>query len=128
MQALQQEFNLSLEDFCITLSEDNFPAHYLVNIELSPRQTLSQPQAFLANFDHKLSEIHTSYAVKRPDQTIPSPRLRILQPGSFTKLRQRQLEKGIPDSQLKFPHISEDRNFLAGLVVEQEFRLVGDEN
>ena len=126
MQALQQEFNLSLEDFCITLSEDNFPAHYLVNIELSPRQTLSQPQAFLANFDHKLSEIHTSYAVKRPDQTIPSPRLRILQPGSFTKLRQRQLEKGIPDSQLKFPHISEDRNFLAGLKVEQEVRLPED--
>lgn len=125
MQALQQQFNVSLEDFCITLSEDIIPAYYLVNIELTPDQILNHPQAFLARFDHKLKEIHTSYEVKRRDQ-VPPPRLRILQLGSFVKLRQRQLQKGVPDSQLKFPHISEDRNFLAGLVVEQEFRL--DEN
>lgn len=125
IQALQQEFNLTLEDFCITLSENDFPAHYLVNIELTPGQKLSNPQVFLASFDNTLSGIHTSYAVKRPDQ-VPSPRLRILAPGSFNILRQRQLKRGIPDSQLKFPHISEDRGFLAGLVVEQEFRLADD--
>jgi hypothetical protein len=38
------------------------------------------------------------------------------------------LERGIPDSQLKFPHISEDRQFLAGLRVEQEVRLLEDLN
>ncbi len=122
MQALQQEFNLILEDFCITLSEHDIPAHYLVNIELAAGKTLSHPQAFLTNFDRKLKEIHTSYEVKRRDQ-VPPPRLRILASGSFAILRQRQLKKGIPDSQLKFPHTSEDRNFLAGLVVEQEFKL-----
>lgn len=127
MQTLQQEFNVSLEDFCITLSEDVIPAYYLVNIELTPNQILNHPQAFLASFDQKLKEIHTSYEVKRKDQ-VPPPKLRILQVGSFVKLRQRQLQKGVPDSQLKFPHISEDRNFLAGLVVEQEFRLVEEEN
>lgn len=121
MQALQQEFNLILEDFCITLSEHDIPAHYLVNIELAAGKTLTHPQAFLTNFDRKLKEIHTSYGVKRRDQ-VPPPRLRILAPGSFAILRQRQLKKGIPDSQLKFPHTSEDRNFLAGLVVEQEFK------
>ena len=125
MQILQQEFNVALEDFCITLSENDFPAHYLVNIELDPGEKLSNPQAFLASFDRTLSEVHTSYGVKRPDQ-VPSPRLRILAPGSFAILRQRQLQKGIPDSQLKFPHISEDRDFLGGLVVEQEFRLADD--
>lgn len=121
MQALQQEFNLLLEDFCITLSEHDIPAHYLVNIELAAGKTLAHPQAFLTNFDRKLKEIHTSYEIKRRDQ-VPPPRLRILAPGSFAILRQRQLKKGIPDSQLKFPHTSEDRNFLAGLVVEQEFK------
>lgn len=125
MQALQQEFSLTLEDFCINLSENDFPAHYLVNIELFPGQKLSNPQAFLERFDSKLSEIHNSYAVKRPD-LVPSPRLRILASGSFNILRQRQLKRGIPDSQLKFPHISEDRGFLAGLAVEQEFRLADD--
>ncbi|WP_017325707.1 GH3 auxin-responsive promoter family protein [Synechococcus sp. PCC 7336] len=122
MQALQQEFSLLLEDFCITLSEDEFPAHYLVNIELAPGAELSDPQAFLDRFDRKLKEINLYYGSKRKDQ-VPPPRLRILSPGSFAIVRQRQVERGIPDSQLKFPHISEDRNFLAGLTVEAEIRL-----
>jgi hypothetical protein len=125
MQALQQEFGLLLEDFCITLSENEFPAHYLVNVELADNYTLSNPQAFLRRFDEKLKEINVYYKAKRRDQ-VPSPRLRILASGSFAIVRQRQLLKGIPDSQLKFPHISEDRNFLAGLRVEQEIRLPED--
>jgi hypothetical protein len=125
MQFLQQEFGLALEDFCITLSENEFPAHYLVNIELAPGHILSNPQAFLASFDSKLKEINVYYGSKRRDQ-VPSPRLRILEPGSFNIVRQRQVLKGIPDSQLKFPHISEDRSFLAGLQVKEEARLPED--
>lgn len=122
MKALQQEFNLLLEDFCITLSENEFPAHYLVNIELATGYTLSNPLAFLNRFDCKLKEINTYYGFRRQDQ-IPPPRLRILETGSFAIVRQRQLQRGIPDFQLKFPHISEDRSFLAGIAVEQEIRL-----
>lgn len=125
MQALQQEFDLAVEDFCITLSENEFPAHYLVNIELAPGRTLSNPQAFLASFDSKLKQINFYYGAKRKDQ-VPPPRLRILEAGSFAIVRQRQLQRGIPDSQLKFPHINEDRNFLAGLKVEREVRLPED--
>jgi hypothetical protein len=127
MQALQQEFGLALEDFCITLSENDFPARYLANIELVPGASLSDPQAFLASFDRRLQEVNTHYEISRRDP-IPPPRLRILAPGSFAILRQRQLERGIPDSQLKFPHISEDRQFLVGLRVEQEVRLPEDLN
>lgn len=122
MQALQQEFGVSLEDFCITLSEADFPAHYLVNIELSAGQTINHPQQFLSRFERWLQEVNLIYAANRQTQ-IPSPCLRILAPGSFAILRQRQVQKGIPDSQLKFPHISEDRVFLAGLTVLQEVHL-----
>ncbi|NEP58556.1 MAG: GH3 auxin-responsive promoter family protein [Symploca sp. SIO2G7] len=122
IQHLQQEFNLSLEDFCITLSEQEFPAHYLVNIELAPHQTLSDPQAFLLRFEHWLKEINNPYGTVRLHD-VPPPRLRILSPGSFALVRQRQLEKGMLDSYLKFPHISEDRNFLKGLTVVQEIQL-----
>jgi hypothetical protein len=126
VQALQQEYNLLLEDFCLTLSESLVSPHYLINIELLPGQTLDDPQAFLASFDRKLQAANTSYALKRPSNYIPAPRLRLLAPGSFATLRQRQLAKGVPDSQLKFPHISEDRGFLAGLTVEREIRLPED--
>lgn len=122
MQRLQQEFSLPLENFCITLSEHEVPAHYLVNIELPSGHALGDPQAFLSRFDRLLKDIHVSYEVKRRDQ-VPPPRLRILESGSFAIVRQRLLQKGIPDSQLKFPHISEDRQFLAGLQVAQEVRL-----
>ncbi|MBW4541145.1 MAG: GH3 auxin-responsive promoter family protein [Myxacorys chilensis ATA2-1-KO14] len=121
MQGLQREVGIILEDFCITLSEHESPAHYLVNIELASGQTLDDPQAFLCSFERRLRAANMSYALKRPDH-IPPPRLRILAPGSFAMLRQRQLQKGIPDSQLKFPHISEERSFLAGLTVLQEFQ------
>ncbi|MBD2462546.1 GH3 auxin-responsive promoter family protein [Oscillatoria sp. FACHB-1407] len=123
MQLLQQEFNVPLENFCITLSEDVVPAPYLVNIELPPGHTLPDPKAFLSRFDHRLKEIHVSYEVKRRDQ-VPPPRLRILEHGSFAEVRQRLLKRGIPESQLKFPHISEDRKILSGLRVETEVRLV----
>jgi hypothetical protein len=127
MRLLQQDFNLSLENFCITLSDRETPPAYLVNIELSPGYILHDPQAFLAQFDRKLKEIHTSYQVRRRDQ-VPPPRLRVLAPGSFAAVRQRLLLHGIREFHLKFPHISEDRQFLAGLTVEQEVRLPDDDN
>lgn len=125
MQSLQQEFNVFLEDFCLTLSDHDFPARYLINIELAVGHTLENSQAFLASFDRKLRQENTHYQISRKND-IPAPRLRILAPGSFAIIRQRQIERGIPDSQLKFPHITEDREFLTGLPVEQEIRLVED--
>ncbi len=127
MRLLQQDFNLSLENFCITLSDRETPPAYLVNIELSPGYILHDPQAFLAQFDRKLKEIHTSYQVRRRDQ-VPPPRLRVLAPGSFVAVRQRLLLHGTREFHLKFPHISEDRQFLAGLTVEQEVRLPDDDD
>ncbi|NCJ05805.1 GH3 auxin-responsive promoter [Synechococcales cyanobacterium C] len=125
MQQLQAAFQLRLDDFCVTLSADVIPAAYLVNIELGAGHTLANPEDFLAKFDHLLSEVNHPYGAARRDQ-IPSPRLRLLAPGSFTTVRQRQVAKGMSDSQLKFPHISEDRHFLDGLALEQEFRLAAE--
>lgn len=122
MQRLQQSFNLALENFCITLAEHELPPHYLVNIEIVAGEHLSDPQAFIQQFDRYLREIQPSYALKRPDP-IPAPRLRILAPGSFAILKQRLMQRGIPEAQLKFPHISDDRHFLAGLTVDQEIAM-----
>lgn len=125
MQRLQQGFNVSLEYFCITLSKDALLPHYLVNIELAPDSVLPDPEKFLQKFDDTLQEVHAFYAIKRRDQ-IPVPRLRILKSGSFAQLRQRLIQRGMAESQLKFPHVSEDRDILDGLAIEQEIRLFGD--
>ncbi len=126
IKQVQQEFNSPLENFCVTLSENEFPPYYLLNIELLPGYSISNPQEFLAKFDRALQQVNVSYEEKRQHQVLPAPRLRILASGSFGKIRQRLLDKGIPESHLKFPHISEDRQFLAGSVIEQEVRLPED--
>ncbi len=118
MQALQQDFHISLENFCITLS-DTIPVYYLVNIELASGSTLNDPTHFLNCFDSKLKEVHVSYAVKRVEQ-VPKPHLRILAPGSFAELRRRMIARGVSETQIKFPLVSGDRAFLQGLTIEKE--------
>ncbi|MBD1911346.1 MULTISPECIES: GH3 auxin-responsive promoter family protein [unclassified Leptolyngbya] len=122
MQQLQHEFHVHLDDFCVTLSDQEFPARYLVNIELVEGQQLEQPMAFIQRFEYWMREFNNPYGTVREGQ-VPPPRLRILAPGSFTKVRQRHIERGMFDSQLKIPHISEDRHLLAGLPVLQEVDL-----
>ena len=122
MRSLQQDFEVPLENFCITLSEAEIPPHYLVNIELAPGAELANAEAFIQQFDQRLKAIHTSYAIKRTDQ-VPPPRLRILAPNSFATLRQRMIQRGVPESQLKFPHINNDRQFLTGLAIEREVEM-----
>ncbi|HEY9597751.1 MAG TPA: GH3 auxin-responsive promoter family protein [Cyanophyceae cyanobacterium] len=127
MQQLQNELNLKLEDFCITLSDHEFPSPYLVNIELASGQILTHPEKFLERFDYWMGTFNQPYATVRQDQ-VPAPRLRILAPGSFSIVRQRQVERGAPDSQLKIPHLTEDRYFLKGLRVEQDVELFTNES
>lgn len=119
MQKLQLEFRVTLEDFCITLSNQEFPARYLVNIELANGETLDKLQEFLHRFDDWMGEFNNSYRAVRSSD-VPPPRLRVLAPGSFKQFRQQQINRGIPDSQLKIPHISEDRHLLDRLDVIRE--------
>ena len=125
MQLLQQEFGSIIDDFCLTLSERDIPAQYILNIELVSGQQLRDGRHLLQRFDKILQEVNPNYATKRAD-VVPPPRLHVLAPGSFAIVRQRQLAKGMPDSQLKYPHISEDRTLVAGLDVRDVIRLPGD--
>ncbi|MGB8698855.1 MAG: GH3 auxin-responsive promoter family protein [Thermosynechococcaceae cyanobacterium] len=119
MNRLQEEFNVKLEDFCITLSETDIPAHYWVNLELCPGSELSNSAVLLQRFDTLLQEENGHYQVMRRDQ-VPPPGLRILAQGSFESLRLRLKQRGIPENQLKIPHISEDRNLLNELKIVQQ--------
>lgn len=122
MQQLQKIFQVTLENFCITLPKKDLPAYYLVNIELSPADRLADPEKFLQQFEVIMQSVQKFYAIKRRDQIAP-PRLRILPSGSFEILRQRMIQRGISAAQIKFPHVTEDRQWLDGLSIEQEVRL-----
>lgn len=124
MRRLQQEFCLTVHDFFVTLSEKEFPPHYLLNIELPSEVHMTEAdlKVFLDRFDECLKAVNPRYGDKRQGD-IPPPRLRLLERGSFDVVRKRQIDRGIPDSQLKFPHISEDRQLFAGLTVEKEVRI-----
>ncbi len=119
MRRLQQEFNFNLEDFCVTLSEHEIPAHYWVNLELDTHSRLENPEALLQRFDTILQQENSHYQVMRRDQ-VPPPGLRILEQGSFETLRRQMIQKGTGENQLKVPHISENRILLTHLGVETE--------
>lgn len=121
MRRLQHEFDLSLEDFCVTLSDHEIPAHYWVNLELKDGSHLPQSESFLRRFDAVLQEENSHYQVLRRDQ-VPPPGLRVLACGSFDGLRRRLLRKGSAEQQLKIPHVSEDRALLAEFRVIQELQ------
>jgi hypothetical protein len=119
MRRLQQEFNFNLEDFCVTLSEHEIPAHYWVNLELDACSKVENLEALLERFDAILQEENGHYQVMRRDQ-VPPPGLRILEQGSFETLRRQMIQKGTGENQLKVPHISENRTLLTHLGIETE--------
>ena len=71
MRQLQAEFDIRLEDFCITLSDREIPAPYLVNIELASGEDLAEPLAFLDRFEYWLKEFNRPYGDVRIDQVPP---------------------------------------------------------
>ncbi|NCJ07042.1 GH3 auxin-responsive promoter [Synechococcales cyanobacterium C] len=122
MSRLQAQFGVTLDDFCVTLSATEIPAHYLVNLELIPGSEINNPQTFLQAFDQELQQENPHYQVMRR-MDVPPPRLRILAPGSFEQLRQRLIQAGASEIQLKVTHVSEDRQYLADLPIVAEIQL-----
>ncbi|MBT9315663.1 GH3 auxin-responsive promoter family protein [Leptothoe spongobia] len=115
--------NLSIEDFCVTLSESLVDPYYVLNIELTESAKLPDPKEFLQAFDDKMQQANESYGFKRQKNDIIAPRLNILAPGSFKQLRQRRLKPGISDdAQVKLPHISCDRTLLDGITITQQIQ------
>lgn len=123
LQAAQKDWNITLVDFCITLSEQVTFAYYLINVEVAADSPLTDPAGFLASCDRHLQAENINYAAKRQTGDVGPPRLRLLPPGSFETLYARQQSTRSSDAQLKFPHINGDRRFMDGIPVLQEIEL-----
>ncbi len=121
MGRLQDRFGITLEDYCVALAEDTFPPHYLLNVELRPNETLPNPVEIIDAFDQILKEVQDRYRARRIDY-IPPPRLRILAPGSFAKLRASLISTPGSDTNIKPRHLAENRSYLADLTVLEEIQ------
>ncbi len=119
IRALQDQFQLLIEDYCVSLADEDVHPPYLVNIEPRAGRPMPDPEILIDEFDRILTELNFLYGVRRTE-IIPPPKLRILAPGSFAALRARLSRDRGDDSIVKLQHITEDRNYLAGLTVLQE--------
>lgn len=117
---LEQKLDIKLANFCVTLT-DEIPPCYVVNIELPEGERLNDPKAFIKGYDQLLGECHNLYAVKRKDQVKP-PILRILKSGSFQALHDTMIRKGVSETQIKLPKISNDRQLFETSTVIEEYQ------
>ncbi|NEQ51139.1 MAG: GH3 auxin-responsive promoter family protein [Leptolyngbya sp. SIO3F4] len=121
MAALQDK--LSIEDFCVTLSESLVDPYYVLNVELAREATHPELQHFLQAFDHQMLQANESYGLKRKKNDITSPQLNVLARGSFKQLRQQRLKPGSSDdAQVKLSHLSSDRTLLDDVYITHQFR------
>ena len=117
---LEHQLNVKLANFCVTLT-DEIPPCYVVNVELPAGETLDNPKAFITGYDKLLSECHNLYGVKRQDQ-VKAPILRILKPGTFQNLQDKMIRKGMSETQIKLPKISNDRQLFDESTVMAEYQ------
>ena len=120
MRVLQRKHRITLENFCLTLT-DEIPPCYVVNIEPLDGQVIENPRALIEDYDKTLAEYHNVYGLKRKDQVKP-PILRILKSGSFEQLRQSLILSGASEAQIKLPKISNDRQLFPESAVIAEYQ------
>ncbi|NJN23427.1 MAG: GH3 auxin-responsive promoter family protein [Acaryochloridaceae cyanobacterium RL_2_7] len=120
MSRLEKQYDVKIINFCITLT-DEIPPRYVVNVELARGDRLQSPQSFIQRYEQFLTEVHNIYGVKRKDQLKP-PILRILHPGTFQRLQEQMVQKGVGEAQIKLPKISNDRQLFAESAVMEEYQ------
>jgi hypothetical protein len=87
------------------------PPHYVCFVELSSALTQSVQDEFLRLFDHSLRMQNPEYEDKRSSRRLGMPSLRILPPGTYTRLRQQRVAEGAPEAQVKIPLLSTAQMF-----------------
>jgi hypothetical protein len=93
------------------------PPHYVCFAELNSALPQSVQDEFLRLFDHSLRMQNPEYEDKRSSRRLGMPRLRILPPGTYTRLRQQRVLEGAPEAQVKIPLLSTSQMFSGQLAL-----------
>ncbi len=87
------------------------PPHYQCYAEVeqgSERIAFAEDfqEDFLNCFDAQLKTMNPEYADKRDSKRLGRPRLKLLAPGTYARLRQQRVMEGAPEAQVKIPLLS----------------------
>jgi hypothetical protein len=91
--------------------ELGIPPHYVCYVELDSALPRSVQDEFIRLFDHSLRMQNSEYEDKRSTRRLGMPSLRVLPPGTYTRLRQQRVSEGAPEAQVKIPLLSTSQSF-----------------
>ena len=110
--------------------ELGYPPFYVCYAELNDGIPDSVRNEFIRLFDHSLKMQNPEYADKRATKRLGMPVLKILPPGTYTRLRQQRVTEGAPEAQVKIPLLSSANSFsnrfgpIAGLALHFQFHVL----
>ena len=109
-QAVKQ---LSLEEISHFTAEVElgYPPFYVCYSELSSALPESIRIQFVRIFDQSLRLQNPEYEDKRSTKRLGEPVLKVLPPGTYTRLRQQRVMEGAPEAQVKIPLLSSPSSF-----------------
>jgi hypothetical protein len=93
------------------------PPHYVCFAELNSALPQSVQDEFIRLFDHSLRMQNPEYEDKRSSRRLVMPSLKILPPGTYTRLRQQRVSQGAPEAQVKIPLLSTAQMFSGQLAL-----------
>lgn len=109
-QAVRQLNLAEISHFTAEVELSNTP-FYCCYAELNAHLPDSMRSEFIRIFDHSLKSQNPEYADKRATKRLGMPVLKILPPGTYTRLRQQRVLEGAPEAQVKIPLLSSPQSF-----------------
>ncbi len=93
------------------------PPQYVCYAEVRENIAESVRNEFIRIFDHSLKMQNPEYQDKRESRRLGMPVLRVLPPGTYTRLRQQCVTEGAPEAQVKIPLLSSPNSFSGKLAL-----------
>lgn len=100
----KEALGVDVEFFCACL-EWQIPPSYSFLVEFTQEHDASKKKRFLVHVEDNLGKINIEYKAKRSSQRLGSPKLKILEKGSFERFRRARLAVLQHDSQFKACHL-----------------------
>jgi hypothetical protein len=106
-----RQLNLNAIDHFTFAVQMGYPPNYVCFVELSEEMPESVTEEFLRVFEQSLQLQNIEYKDKRTSMRLGEPTLKVVPPGTFTKLRQQRVAQGAPEAQVKIPLLNSSQQF-----------------